>query len=240
MKLSTLTIILFAASIGYSFAQTDSERLEELGEIASGSGKHMYGKAMPPGGVVGTTLYDESWYQGEVQFYNGKALKNHELRYDVYADIVEAKINGNVALYKGENIKQFNWEDSSVNTAMKFINTKSYTISNTELIGFFEVLVDDEVALFAHQKIKIKEPDYVEGLDVGSRDYQIKMSENYYFAFGKKLMDVKQGKNFKELKNSIPPLKEFVKENNLSHKKKQDLVSMTRFLNSIKVSNVDL
>ena len=90
------------------------------------------------------------------------------------------------------------------------------------------------MSFFAYPTINVKEPDYVVGLDVGNRDYQIRKSEDYYFAFGDELLEIKKSnsKNIKVLAKEYPSLKDFVKGKKLSFKDKNDLILITEYINT--------
>lgn len=122
-------------------------------------------------------------------------------------------------------------------TIIEFKKCKGYKLEDTELVGFFEVILNDEVSFFAYPTIHVKEPDYIEGLDVGSRDYKIRKVEEYYLAFNNKLVELKKEKNIRALKSDIPGLKEFFKTNKLSFKDRSDLISITKYLNTINQNN---
>ena len=95
--------------------------------------------------------------------------------------------------------------------------------------------MSDEVSLLAHPVLKVKDPDYIEGLDVGNRDYKIIKTEGYYFAFGHELMEIidRSGKNIKALETHYPGLRTFIKSNKLSFKNRPDLILITNHLISV-------
>lgn len=194
MKQSILTFFILSIFHFTSLAQTDQSRIYQLNEISSGGHQQMIGKSLPPPEVVGSTYYSDQWLRGKVIFRDGKELEDILLKYDIANEIVETNDNGRKLAYKGEDVSAFQWLNIFTGQLSEFKKCKGYKLEDTELVGFFEVILNDEVSFFAHPTIHVKEPDYVEGLDVGSRDYKIKKFEEYYLAFNKKLVELKKGK----------------------------------------------
>lgn len=218
-------------------AQTDQSRIYQLNEISSGGHQQMIGKSLPPPEVVGSTYYSDQWLRGTVFFRDGKELEDILLKYDIANEIVETNDSGRKLAYKGEDVSAFQWLNIYTGQLSEFKKCKGYELDDTELVGFFEVILNDEVSFFAHPTIHVKEPDYVEGLDVGSRDYKIKKVEDYYLAFNKKLVELKKSKNIRALKSDIPGLKAFAKTNKLSFKDRNDLIAIAKYLNTINQNN---
>ena len=195
----------------------------------------MIGKAMPPPEVKGSTFYSDKWLEGYVLFSNGKKVNNVGLKLELMSVMLQVRNNQKVVTYKGSDIKEFQWFNEYTQRTSLFTNCSGYKIDNTELDGFFEILVDGKISLFAYPKIKVKDPDYVEGLDVGNRDYEITKIEQYFLMSDSILFNLGKKKSIKELKGSVPELKPFLKGNNLSFKKRDDLIQITEFLNELKV-----
>lgn len=193
----------------------------------------MIGKSLPPPELVGSTYYSDQWLRGKVILRDGKELEGILLKYDIANEIVETNDGGKKQAYKGEDVSAFHLLNMYTGQLSEFKKCRGYELDDTELVGFFEVILNDEVSFFAHPTIHVKEPDYVEGLDVGSRDYKIKKVEDYYLAFNKKLVELKKSKNTRALKNDIPGLKAFVKTNKLSFKNRNDLIAIAKYINTI-------
>lgn len=193
----------------------------------------MIGKSLPPPELVGSTYYSDQWLRGKIILRDGKELEDILLKYDIANEIVETNDGGKKQAYKGEDVSAFHLLNMYTGQLSEFKKCKGYELEDTELVGFFEVILNDDVSFFAHPTIHVKEPDYVEGLDVGSRDYKIKKVEDYYLAFNKKLVELKKSKNIRALKNDIPGLKAFAKTNKLSFKDRNDLIAIAKYLNTI-------
>lgn len=233
MKYCVVTFLLISMVQIASFAQTDQSRINQLNDLSSGGHQQMMGKSLPPPEVLGSTYYSDQWLQGKVVFRDGKELKDVLIKYDIANEIVETNDGERKQAYKGEDVSAFQWLNIYTGQLSDFKKCSGYKLDDTELVGFFEVVLNDEVSFFAHPTIHVKDPDYVEGLDVGSRDYKIKKVEEYYLAFNNTLFALKKNKNIRNLKNDIPGLKEFVKKNKLSFKDRSDLIAITKYLNTI-------
>jgi hypothetical protein len=215
------------------FSQTDQQRIIDLDEVTQGGQQQMFGKSLPPPGVQGSTMYSDDWYLGDIIFTNGLVYNDYFIRYDIAAGILETKKEERFLSFKSEDVQKFSWYNDYNKSSSTFVNCRKHKISGTSLIGFFEVMVEDQISLLAHPVITVKDPDYVEGLDVGNRDFRVKKEEEYYFAFDDGLFEIKKntGKNIKALGNKFPELREFVKSNKLSFRDRIDLVQIAQFMN---------
>ena len=227
-------ILLFCVISTASFSQTDQQSINDLNEISSGGHQQMMGKSLPPPEIKGSTYYSDHWFQGKILLENGKKVEGLSIKYDIADGLLVTKKDERKLAYKSEDILEFQWFNRYTGQVSDFKNCKGYKLSGTELTGFFEVIVNDKVSFFTYPTIHIKKPDYVEGLDVGNRDYQIRKSEDYYFAFSDELLEIKKSnsKNLKILAKGYPSLKDFVKSKKLSFKDKNDLILITEFINT--------
>lgn len=220
----------------FCYCQTDQSRINQLNEISTGGHNQMLGRSLPPPEIKGSTFYSDNWFPGNVHFSNGKKLDDLFIKFDIASGIIKTKKDERTLAYKGEDILAFQWLNNYTGLPSVFRNCKGYSLSDTELNGFFEVILNDEVSLFSHTTIKMKSPDYVEGLDVGNRDYEIRKVEEYYLAFNKRLVELKKGKHIRELKHDIPEIKAYIKTNKLSFKNRSDLIAITKYLNTLNTS----
>ena len=232
-KLYFLSSLLLSISFHVD-AQTDQQRINDLDKVAVGGQQQMFGKSLPPPGVEGSTFYNDDWYLGEITFITGKIYKDYFIRYDIASGMIETKKNNKIVSFHGEDIQKFYWYNDYSQQKQNFISSKNYKDSGIPLIGFFELVQKDDISLLSYPKIKVKDPDYVEGLDVGNRNYEVKKVEGYYFAFDDELYEIKKskGKNIRHLKEKYPSLKKFVEVNDLSFKDRIDLIEITEFLNN--------
>lgn len=218
-------------------AQTDQQRINDLDKVAVGGQQQMFGKSMPPPGIEGSTFYNDEWYLGKITFTTGKVYNDYFIRYDIATGMIETKKNNKIVSFHGEDIKKFTWYNDYSEQKQTFINSKLYHDSGIPLVGFFELVSKDSVSLLSYPKLKVKDPDYVEGLDVGNRNYEVRKVEEYYFAFSDDLYEIRKnkGKNIKNLKGDYPSLKKFVEVNGLSFKNRIDLIAITNYLNHSRV-----
>ncbi len=219
-------------------AQTDQQRINDLDQLTQGGQQQMFGKSLPPPGVEGSTLYSDDWYLGDVTFTTGRVYKEFFIRYDIAAGIIETKKDSRVVSFKAEDVQKFTWFNDFSKSKNQFVNCKNFNTSDVPLVGFFEVIISDKVSLLSHPVIKVKDPDYVEGLDVGNKNFRVEKNEIYYLAFDDGLYEIKKnnGKNLKYLETKYPDIKDYIKKNKLSFKDKSDLASITKYLNTIEIN----
>ncbi|MEM8894438.1 MAG: hypothetical protein AAGC88_07665, partial [Bacteroidota bacterium] len=148
-------------------------------------GDIMRGLKPPPPEVIGDYYLNTDWKEGNVLlFQDNMTIEGYPLKYDIYNDMLEIETEEGVKVIEGYRVKSFVWRKDNGKPTY-YLSARNYRCETEEINGFFEVLVDGEVPLFVKTDVRVKEPHYYEGIDIGSRDYEIRKETEYFYANGR-------------------------------------------------------
>lgn len=210
--------------------ETSINRLEQN---TFNSHQMLMGRKMPPAGTKGDYYLNPHWQDGFITLKTGQTIQKYPLKYDIENDMLEIKANKEVKILRGERVASFTWKDAVSQQEVQFINSHAYKLEGTPLLGFFELVVDGDVQLLSKVEADVKDPTYVEGLDVGKRYSEIVKKEVFYLSDeSKALTKIKKKKDlwqyFGEEKNAV---KQYMKEQKLGVNDKADLAKIVSFFN---------
>ena len=200
------------------------------------TGDLMRGLKPPPPEVIGDYYLDTSWKEGNVLlFQDNMTIEGYPLKYDIYNDMLEIDTEEGVKVLEGYRIKSFVWRKDNGKPTY-FLSARNYRSETEEITGFFEVLVDGEVPLFSKVDVRIKEPHYYEGIDVGSRDYEILKDQTYYYASGRVVTPLSRNKKglLMAFADKEEEMSQFFKQNKISFKDEGDLMESFMYYNKLK------
>lgn len=117
----------------------------------------------------------------------------------------------------------------------KFIYSSYKTDKNDISKNYFEVLAEGKASLLVLYYIKRISSNYNVVLDVGNRNDQLELNEKYFITIGNSIIEIdKKGKSiFDNLGDKSDLLKKRIKEEDLSFKKKEDLIKIVSYMNEI-------
>ncbi|TCN65432.1 hypothetical protein [Acetobacteroides hydrogenigenes] len=197
--------------------------------------------AFPPGsniivkgeniiGVDGSQYLSEEWTKGNITMNNGTIIDSIDLRLNAYKKEmhylykdVEYSINS------PESIREVKMGNR------KFIYSSYKTDKNDISKNYFEVLAEGKASLLVLYYIKRISSNYNVVLDVGNRNDQLELNEKYFITIGNSIIEIdKKGKSiFDNLGDKSDLLKKRIKEEDLSFKKKEDLIKIVSYMNEI-------
>ncbi|TAF68190.1 MAG: hypothetical protein EAZ55_00365 [Cytophagales bacterium] len=190
--------------------------------------------------TIGSVYWHEEWFLGNILTKDAKLVEKINLRYDIFNNQLEVKMEDGIRLLYGNEVKSFEYEDAAKENHV-FVNALDFEVENssTRLNTFFEILARGQrYALFSHQKLEFQEAGYVSALDVGSKSDKINKKETLYLLTAKDapLKVVKKNKKdflglFSEQESA--KIINFVETNHLSYAKREDIIKMMNFLNTI-------
>lgn len=180
-------------------------------------------------GVEGSQYLSDDWSKGRIELENGNMIDSIDLRLNVYKSEMHF-LNKNVEYTIGnpEAIKEVTWGDR------KFIYSH-YKDGKSISQGYFEVLVEGNIELLAFYYIVRLKASYNKALDVGEKSDHLILNKRYYIANNSSIIEVdKKGKSiFESLGDKGDILRKRIKEEDLSFKKKEDLVKIVTYMNEI-------
>lgn len=195
----------------------------------------LIGRKIPPAGTRGDYYLNPHWQEGFITLKTGQTFQKYPLKYDIENDMLEIKASNEVKILRGERVASFTWQDVARQQEVRYINSHDYQLEGTPLIGFFEVVVDGPVQLLSKVETEVKDPTYVEGLDVGKRYSEIVKKEVYYLSDKSKVLQ--QVSNKKEVWEYVGDqkgeVKQYMKEQKLGVNQKDDLARVVTFINQM-------
>lgn len=188
--------------------------------------------------VTGSTYLYEQWYMGKIEFINGSKITGKLIRYNIKSGFVEIRLDDQKkGGADGRNIKSFEILNEETQVTEKYVNAIDFSINGTKLVGFLKELQVGELSLYSKTDVKLVKGAYVAALDMGEEDDSFSKKTIYYVAKESELQEVSTNK--KRFASSFPEKEvevlNYIKDQNLSLKNENDLVSVILFLNGKKV-----
>ena len=180
-------------------------------------------------GLEGSPYLSEKWTTSRITMNNGSIIDSIDLRLNVYKNEMhyrDKEIEYTIGAPK--NIKEIALGNR------KFIY---YPLKSRDVISYnyFEVLAEGNTGFLVLYFIKVIEPTYNNPLDYGVKKGQLKLCERYFIKNGDSIIEIdKKGKSiFDDLGDKSDLLKKRIKEEDLSFKKKEDLIKIVSYMNEI-------
>jgi hypothetical protein len=174
-------------------------------------------------------LYDD-WITGKVVFKSGYEENNLPMKYDLKTNLLEIKTKTGIKVAELSKYKYFQFEGDSVS------HTYLSSLENAkEVEGLLEELVHGKASLYAKLYLEIKPSNYNAAMDIGSKTDQYLKKEKLLLVKNDEVTDVtKKGKKILTYFDPYQQdIQNFVKQNSLSYKKKNDLAKMVMYYNRI-------
>jgi len=160
----------------------------------------MIGRKMTPPEVKGNYYLYSAWQNGQFTLKDGRSSEIYPLRYDLENALLEIQWQPTQVKVAGEDVlKSFIWNNEKLGQTQTFILANTFTLNGTPLAAYVEVLHAAADSLLLKTEAYIKKPDYVEGLDMGRRDAEIKKRERYFLCRQSKLYEIKKRKDLLSL-----------------------------------------
>lgn len=198
-------------------------------------GEILYGTEIQPGRILGDYYLDSKWNKGSLLAYGtDKVIDGYYMKYDIEGNSIEIKVGQQIKLISVNKIESIIWRDSITNNTRAFVNSKGYTLEADEINGLIEILEDGIIPLVKRTTIWIKRPAYVMAFDVGNKDTEIKKRDNFYFAKGKELVEIKRKKDLlPAFGDSSEEMADYIKVNRLNLSDEQHLRGLFQHYNSL-------
>ncbi|WP_320052756.1 hypothetical protein [uncultured Acetobacteroides sp.] len=179
--------------------------------------------------VEGSQYLSDAWTTSRITMNNGSIIDSIDLRLNVYKNEMHYREKGvEYTIGAPKNIKEI------AMGSRKFV---SYPLKAEDAISFsyFEVLAEGNTSLLVQYYIKVIDPTYNNPLDYGVKKGQINLCERYFIKTGSTIIEIdKKGKSiFDSLRDKGDLLKKHIKAEDLSFKKKEDLVKIVTYINSM-------
>lgn len=181
--------------------------------------------------TIESVYITDDWNTGTVLLKSGEAIPNFPIKYDLKNNVLEIKTESGIKIAGFTKLKGF--EVDRVMVKQTFFNAAELNIP--DLTGLVEELVKDKVSLYSKPYLEVLPSNYNPALNVGSRNDTFIKKEKIFLVRDNAVTDVtKSGKKilgmFGERSKAV---EQFVKENNLSYKNKEDLKKIVEKYNEL-------
>jgi hypothetical protein len=235
----TIGILLLTSSLFAQWAVPTQVRATNTIDALSDRGglsrnDLLYGIPPTPGRIIGDTYLDDKWNRASILLFDSeKMIEGFPVKYDIKMDLIEVVAKNGIKIIDGKKVKSMVWLDSITNVPSYFINARAYTLEGAALNGFLQVVADGQLPLLKRTLITEKQPDYVPGLDVGSRDKKILKKESYYYSNKDQLTKIGSKKNLlTAFGDAAQDVESYIKINKLNLNKEEGLVKTFEYYNS--------
>ena len=191
----------------------------------------MIGRKVPPAEVVGDYYLDTTWHQGTFTMKDGRRSATYPLRYDIENALLEVRWNGQLKVVGEEYLSCFHWSEGDAEQKRTFVNGLQFRVAQSPVSGFLELAYQGSDSVLVSYGTYLKQPDYVAGLDMGSRHPEIIKTKQLYILENGVMHEIKGRKDFLNYADRLPKkvLKSWIKKQKLNLKNASDLARLMEY-----------
>ena len=221
-----LILVLFTINERVSAQNPDGQ----MSEITFGSRAiTQFNEELP---AEGSYFISDEWQNGWIKLNSGEIFKNILLKYNLDQSVLFFKQKSAVRTFSVKKLEAFGWENEDKKT-QEFINNKELRALQNQL---YELIIKEDISLYARYSTKIIKSDYNEVLAVGDKLDKIVIEKTYYYFFKNKLTLIPNSR--KKVLESIAAkyhadLAKYMKEERLKFKEESDFVSFVTKWNQL-------
>jgi hypothetical protein len=184
------------------------------------------------------TFPSDIWYEGKVYLDSVQELKGH-VKYDFTNDLIQVNSDNLIKTFSARKINYFEVIDPQSHRLRVFYSIPYFRVSDYKVPMLFEAVQEGKtLSLLSREYITTESvPQY----DFYThRNYYFNrtvLAYNYYFLFkdGKiRQYHLNRTELLDLLKDKSNEIKKFMKENRLKHDKREDLIEIVNYYNSLK------
>ncbi|MGI9543199.1 MAG: hypothetical protein ACR2MX_08065 [Cyclobacteriaceae bacterium] len=232
MKKLLTSMICSILFLSVSGQQKDNNKGQlDMAPVAGGFVKEI---KFIPKQTEGTHYLQDNWSVGKVMLFNGSALEDLQMKFDIEKSHLEIRTKGRTKLLQDTYIEEFTLLNTESGSEMKFMNGSLYKENGVASIGFFESILEGKLSLFSKTELDIIKANYDAKFDVGEKSDKVVKSENYFVANGKNVFRITKNKkeNLKIFGDKSDLIYSYMKSEKLSFKNKEDLERIVVYYNS--------
>jgi hypothetical protein len=244
--LSLSLLLTWQASGQQPMMQSTRDALNQNLTVSQHNSSMLYGFDNRTTEIQGNFYLDPEWSVATIRFYPRTiATPKGTIKLDSVTDVqmrvvlkgndVEFNTQEGIKVISGTLIKSFTAKKQGF-WVKNYISTLEFNDESEKIkAGFFEILADGKIKLLEYSKLKIQQPDYVEALNVGSKDIKINIDKLLYVAKGKEVVKFSTGKKdlYELMADKKPEIEMFIKDNNLSLKDRADIAKIFHYYNTL-------
>lgn len=179
---------------------------------------------------------EDDWYIGDVKSFEDEFIINKPLKYEIIRNRLEMQINGQIMGLSHRHVKSFEWFNVTDNRRAVFLNCKDLLFQDAQLIGFLEILSEGKITLSGHKTVKIFQGNSSTSVSGSHRKDDVFIKEQFYYSIDGGLITLLPKKRRDILKifgDKKETVKQFLNWNGLVFKRKEDLVKIFDFYNTL-------
>lgn len=217
-----LFIVMIIPVLAFSQADIRTDRV-----VDRTSGR--FNEFQPKPEKIESVYLRDEWTSGTLMLLSGDTLKDLSLKYDLKNSLLEINSDAGIKVASLSKIRGF--EFAVAPSRQLFLNANRQQVPG--LTGLVEVLAAGKISLYAKPSIEILPGNYNAAMDVGSRNDRAVKKENLFLVKDGNATDVtKEGKKIaSHFQDREGEIHQYVKDNGLSYKKKEDVAKIVRFAN---------
>lgn len=240
--------ILFIAQVSAQqpMMQSTRDALNQNLNVSQHNSNMLYGFDNRTTDIQGSYYLDPDWSIATVRFYPRTistpkglikldSVTDVQMRVLLKGNDVEFNTQEGIKVISGTLIKSFTIKKQDL-FVKNYISTLEFNDESEKVkAGFFEILADGKVKLLEYDKLRVQQPDYVEALNVGSKDIKINLEKFLYIAKGKEVTRFNTGRKdlYELMADKKSEIEKFAKDNSLSLKDRADLAKIFQYYNTL-------
>ncbi|MGI9542856.1 MAG: hypothetical protein ACR2MX_06320 [Cyclobacteriaceae bacterium] len=177
----------------------------------------------------------DEYNPGTILLFDSAKIENVPMRYDIMRNRMEILLKDETKVLYARKIINFDWFDSDLSRKAKFVNCREYAMTDLDIKGFFEVLVEGDFTLLSHTALKIFTNTSSVSVSGSHRSSNIFKKENFYLQIDNKVTPLP--KKRKKILALIPDQKEAIikysRKRGLLFNRKKDLIEIFEYYNTL-------
>ena len=170
------------------------------------------------------------WHKGTLFMKDGRASKTqHYLKYDILNNEVNVNIEGSPYVVPSKLLAGFEIEDAN-GDVHHFVRAPLPTGRRDRV--FFREEVKGDFDFLVYYKTERLPANYVAALDAGSLDQRVTSKEEFFIRWNEKILEIPtKKKSAIKFFAQFPGAHDYLDDNRVNFKKKEDLESFVKFMN---------
>ena len=174
----------------------------------------------------------ELWHEGMVVLANQDTLVG-KIKYDLTKNLIQVNVNDKIRAYGAKSIFYFRIYDEKSETSRQFYVLPYGLVTSYKVPTIFEVLVEGNITLLAREYIDVRSVPNPYGM--GSYPQETLVYDFFFLDRQGKITKyhMKRKELLEVLRDKEKEVAEYMRQHNLRHNNRNDLVRIIAFYNAI-------
>ena len=236
--MKTIVLLLFGIVISlHAHAQDLNRDLNLKSAAASGNHRNFFTELpVKKGETLGSEYFRDEWMIGDLMTSDSTRLEDLSLKYNVSDNLLEIKVDEEIKVIPYEKVTAFYLNDPLKSKPVVFVSSEVLKEKKNVINGFYELVYDGPVDLLQKYKVEVVEASYNVAMDVGSKSDKL-VQKSEFFVSTKSALEPLERNNSKFVaqldKEKEEELLSFIKTHKLKLKKKEDLIKIFEYYQTI-------